>query len=133
MVAVHHDLLGRDVGDGVDMSLIFPIAGDAFEAHADFERVGKAFSLLDAKELRLVLAEGVFGLEGHAHLLADALSLERFFYLGEDAAETMQVRHLGIRVVERTPVAVLQLVRESDHRPAVDPRDAPFNWPGHSP
>src|SRR5262249_8291987 len=92
----------------------------ALEAHPDFERVGKTRAFLDAQELRVVFAERIVGIEREARLVADALALQGFLDLREDAAVAVQVGHLGAGLVQGHAVAVLELVREGDDGAAID-------------
>src|SRR5205085_7866453 len=95
----------------------------SLEAHADLERLGKTIAGLDAKELRVVFAEGILRIEGDAHFLADRLALERGFDLGKDAPETVEVGDLVAVVVEGGAVAVADLVGEGDYLPPVNLHD----------
>ena len=100
---------------------LFRVARHALELHADLDRLGEALARLHAQELRVVLAEGVLGLEREVDLVAGLLALERLLDLGEDLAESaVKVRELGALPLESLPVAVANLVLEGDYGPGVN-------------
>src|SRR5450631_93862 len=121
MVAVDHHGFGGDIRYRVDERFVLAIAGHALEAHPHLDHLGESLARLDAEEVRLVLAEGVQGLERDRHLVADVLALELLLDLREDPAEAaVEVFELRALVLEGLAVAVLQLVVERDHRAAVN-------------
>jgi hypothetical protein len=52
--------------------------------------------------------------------VADRLALQLLLDLREKAAEAVQVRHLGVVLLEGLALAVLQFVRQRHHRTTIN-------------
>ena len=79
MVGVEHHAAAGDVGHGKAAAVFLDL-------HADRDALAIAPERLDAQELRVVLAEGLLGLELQLHRLARALAFERLLERREHLA-----------------------------------------------
>ena len=115
MIAVEDNVIGVDLGHGVDR-VLRQAGGDRagrrpLELHAGLDDAfGEDFARLEEDELRVVLAEGVLGLEMKRRLETCLPSRERFLDLGEEvvAAEEefdrlAQLVDLGALCIGQTP------------------------------
>ena len=107
MIAVEHHLAVRDVGHRVE-------TGFLFDFHADGDALAVPLRRLHAHQLRVVLAEGLLGLElqldRFARRLAFQRALERFEQLAVPAVQIGEVRS-GL---ELDILGVVQLYAQGD-------------------
>mmetsp|Transcript_12761 Transcript_12761/g.20007 ORF Transcript_12761/g.20007 Transcript_12761/m.20007 type:complete len:215 (+) Transcript_12761:256-900(+) len=117
VVAVEHDMLGVDLGDGVDRvrhAFGDSTFGQAFKLHARLDVAGEQRAGLEADEIGVVVAKGLVGLQCEGGLEADLLALQRRFDLGEQVIAAEQKLHRLGQLVDELALGIFESPAQGD-------------------
>jgi len=118
VVAVEHHVLGVDLGDGVDRAGRhagrFRAGRRAVELHAHLHALGQVGAGLEEHQRRVVVAEGMLGLEVQHGVEAGVLVGQRFLDLLEQIlAAVEEFQRLG-ELVDQVALSVLEAPGQRD-------------------
>ena len=118
MVAVEHHVLRIDLGDGVDAVRGHVgrrgAFGQALELHADVDVLGEDLARLEAHEIAVVIAEGIFRLERDADFVTGGLVDQRFLDLREQVLAAVEELHRRVQDLDGLALGVLQSPGQGD-------------------
>lgn len=112
MVAIQDHFVFSDFGHGENHHVVvFAAFRQAFELHADFQRLRQARPLFHFQQVRVVIAKGVFRFNLERGGVAVFLAVQFFFDLGQGVlVATVQVNHRLATVFDQIVLCVGQFV-----------------------
>lgn len=112
VVTIQHHFVFRDFGHGEDHRFFIVAAlRQAFELHADFQRLRQAGALFHFQQVRVVIAKGVFRFNLDGGGVAGFFAIEFFFNLRQGVfIATVQVNHRLATVFDQIVLRVRQFV-----------------------
>jgi len=111
VVAVEHNVLGVDLGDGVDgLGHVFGdgAVGQTFELHAGLDALGEEAARLEADEFGVIVTEGIFGLKRHGGLEAGLLAVERLFDFREQVVTAEEEFERLVQFVDCLALGIIE-------------------------
>lgn len=119
MIAVDHDLVTGDIGDGINDPALVGVTwvfGVAFESHSDLRVCREHVTRFYAQKLGFVFAESIFGPKLDLALVTDLLAVQSFLDSWKNSLiASVQITDRRLGPFDQVTISIGQFVVERDY------------------